>query len=78
MVTPKLTLMTNKTRALRHLNRHYSRENTIARDFFASVGFGFLLALVCVTGIFYVLDHVTAIDSKVNELFSWIVLKVTI
>jgi hypothetical protein len=68
----------NKQRAIRHLNRHYSRENTIARDFFASVGAGFLLALVCVTGIIYVWDHVAAIDSKLNEVISWIVLKITI
>lgn len=68
----------NKQRAIRHLNRHYSRENTIARDFIASVGFVFLLALVCVTGIIYVWDHVAAIDSKLNEVISWIVLKITI
>lgn len=70
--------MTNKTRALRHLNRHYSRENTIARDTIASIGFGFIIALFSVTGIIVVLGNADRIESAFYQFFSWVVLTFTI
>jgi len=68
----------NKTRAIRHLNRHYSRENTIARDMIGSIGFGFVLAIVAVTGIILVLGNAEAIESAFFDFASWIVLKMSL
>lgn len=68
----------NKQRALRHLNRHYSRENTILRDGLFSIGFAFIAALFLVTALYYVLDGAEIIDQKATDLVTWIVLKITI
>lgn len=68
----------NKQRAIRHLNRHYSRENTIARDTIGSIGFGFVIAIVAVTGIIVVLGNAEAIESFFNGFVSWVVLKVSL
>lgn len=70
--------MTNKTRALRHLNRHYSRENTILQDGLMSIGFAFIAAILIVTGLYYVLDGAEIIDQKGKELITWIVLKLSL
>lgn len=70
--------MTNKTRALRHLNRHYSRENTILRDGLMSISFAFIAAILIVTGLYYVLDGAEIIDKKATEFVSWVVLTFTI
>jgi hypothetical protein len=64
----------NKSRAIRHLNRHYSRGNTIARDTIGSIGFGFILAIVAVTGIIIVLGNIEAIERFFVEVLKWIVI----
>lgn len=68
----------NKQRALHHLNHHYSRQNTIARDMIGSIGFGFIVALFSVTGIIVVLGNADRIESVFYQLISWIVLKLSL
>jgi len=70
--------MTNKTRAIRHLNRHYSQPNTIMRDTIGSIGFGFIIAVFSVTGIIIVLGNADAIESAFTKFASWIVLTFTV
>lgn len=67
----------NKQRAIRQLNRHYSRENTILRDGLMSIGFAFISAVILVTALYYVLDGAEIIDQKATDLISWIVLNIT-
>lgn len=67
-----------KQRAIRHLNRHYSRENTIARDMIGSIGFGFIIAILAVTGIIIVLGNAEAIECSFFDFVSWVVLKLSL
>lgn len=68
--------MTNKTRAIRHVNNYYERK--IRMELLAGIGFGFIMGPILVVLILVILGNADAIDSAVNDLFSWVVLKFTI
>lgn len=68
--------MTNKTRAIRHVNRHYERK--IRRELLQAVGFGFIMGPMLVVLILVTVGNADAIDAAMNDFISWVVLKFTV